>query len=161
MAIVLGTTLDAALFERLSGREPRRYRRLVLPLCTVDAEGWPHVALLSHTELVARDPATLRAALYADSRSAGHLRQSGRATLLVFDAGLAQYVKVRAEELDERIAATPWNAVFELRVEEVLGDAADPGREGGSILTTGVTFEPDPSHDVVRAAVLAALRAGG
>jgi hypothetical protein len=158
MAVALGSTLSDALFERLSGRDPGRHRGLVLPFCTVDAAGWPHVALLSYTEIVARDASTLRVALYADSGSAENLRRSGRATLLLFDAGLAQYVKLHAAELPQRIAATPWNAVFELRVEQVLSDAADPHREGGSVITSGISFEPDPAHDAMRAAVLAALR---
>jgi hypothetical protein len=159
MAVALGSTLSDALFERLSGRDPGRHRGLVLPFCTVDAGGWPHVALLSYTEVVARDASTLRVALYADSGSAENLRRGGRATLLIFDAGLAQYIKLHAAELpQQRIAATPWNAVFELRVEQVLSDAADPQREGGSVITSGTSFEPDPAHDVMRAAVLAALR---
>ena len=161
MATLLGTTLDGELFERLAGHGPARHRTLVLPLCTVDPDGWPHVALLSPTEIVAIDPATLRAALYADSRTTAYLRQTGRATLLVFDAGLACYLKLRAEELPQRIAATPWNAVFELRVEQVLADAAGAEREGRATIAGGVTFDPDPAHEQTRAAVLAALRAGG
>jgi hypothetical protein len=161
MAVALGDTLGDALFDRLSGRDPGRHRGLVLPFCTVDPAGWPHVALLSYTEVVARDPRTLRAALYADSTSAGNLRQSGRATLLVFDAGLAQYIELQGAEIPQQIAATPWNAVFELRVEQVLSDAAEPGREGTSVLTSGIGFAPDPAHDATRAAVLSALRAGG
>jgi hypothetical protein len=159
VAVALGTSLGSALFERLAGRHPGRHHGLVLPFCTVDAEGWPHVALLSYTEIVARDRTTFRVALYADSASAHNLRRTGLATLLVFDSGLAQYVKLRGTELPQRIEATPWNAVFELRVEQVLSDAADPKREGGSVLTSGISFDPDPSHEAMRAAVLAALRA--
>ena len=117
-------------------------------LATVDPFGWPHPALISYAELLALDPARLRLALHAGSRSTRHLRDSARATLVFADPFLTLYVKVEATalpELPRAIApgATPPEievARFELHVRDVLEDRAE-GEEAGARLTGGITVE--------------------
>ena len=55
MGISLGALLTDALVDRLGGRELERYGALVVPIATVDPGGWPHIALLSYSEIVAPD----------------------------------------------------------------------------------------------------------
>jgi hypothetical protein len=126
-------------------------------LATVDPAGWPHIALLSYSEVVARDRGQLRLAIGGRSGSAANLRRTGQATVLLFDTGVAHYIKGKARERRPSMACSPWNAVFDLTVTDVLADASDPGHEGGSFVRGGVSFSCDPSWAAGRTAVLAEL----
>jgi hypothetical protein len=77
----------------------------------------------------------------------------------LFDAGLVHYVKGAARERRPAMQCSPWNAIFEMRVTDVLADASDPHREGESFVSGGVTFQCDPSWAAGRSAVLAELLA--
>lgn len=157
MSHVLGSELPDPLVTRLSGAEFTRHDRLVIPIVTVDSEGRPHPALLSYSEVVARGARALRLAIAADSRSADNLRRNGAVTVIVIDAGLVAYVKGTARERRRSMRASSWNAEFEVAVEEVLLDAADPRREGESFVCSGIAFECDPGWASGRAAVLGEL----
>jgi hypothetical protein len=153
----LGAVLTDALVDRLGGRQLNRYGELVVPIATVDPAGWPHVALLSYSEIVARDPGLLRIAIGTSSASAANLRRTGQVTVLVFDAGLVHYIKGSARERRPTMQCSPGNAMFEVSVRDVLADAADPHREGESFIRRGLTFHGDPSWAAGRSAVLAEL----
>ena len=103
---------------------------------TIDPYGWAHPALLPYSEVLALDAGRLRLALHAGFRSARHLRESGRATLVFADAELSLYVKVEALGLPEA-PGVPGLARFELVVRDVLEDQADGG-EAGARLTSGL-----------------------
>jgi hypothetical protein len=157
MGISVGAVLTDALLDRLSGRELGRYETLVIPLATVDPAGWPHIALLSYSELVARDRGVLRLAIGARSGSAANLRRTGHATVLLFDTGLVHYIKGNARERQPSMQCSPWNAVFDVSVTDVLADASDPHREGESFVRGGVTFHCDAAWAAGRGAVLSEL----
>jgi hypothetical protein len=157
VGISLGAVLTDALVDRLGGRQLNRYGALVVPIATVDPAGWPHVALLSYSEIVARDPGLLRIAIGTSSASAANLRRTGQVTVLVFDAGLVHYIKGSARERRPTMQCSPGNAMFEVSVRDVLADAADPHREGESFIRRGLTFHGDPSWAAGRSAVLAEL----
>jgi hypothetical protein len=157
VGISLGAAMTDALVDRLAGRALERYATLVVPIATVDAAGWPHVALLSYSEIVARDRSLLRIAIATRSGSAANLRRTGHVTVLLFDAGLVHYIKGAARERRSSMGCSPGNAMFEVSVTDVLADAADPHREGTSFVRTGVTFHCDPSWAAGRSAVLAEL----
>ena len=157
MSISLGPVLTDALVDRLSGRDLDRHGGLVIPLATIDPAGWPHVALFSYSEIVARDRGLLRLAIAGRSGSAANLRRTGYATVLLFDAGSVHYIKGKARERRPAMQCSPWNAVFDVSVTDVLADASDPSREGESFVSGGVTFNCDPSWAAGRTAVLAEL----
>jgi hypothetical protein len=157
VGISLGAVLTDALVDRLGGRELERYGALVVPIATVDPAGWPHIALLSYSEIVARDRGMLHIAIGARSGSAANLRRTGHATVLLFDSGLVHYIKGAVRERRPSMQCSPWNAMFEVSVTDVLADAADPHREGESFVRGGVTFHCDPSWAAGRSAVLAEL----
>jgi hypothetical protein len=134
----LGAELPEPLLARLLASSPdARYGQAVV-LVTVDPFGRPHPALVSYAELVALDATRLRLGLHAATRSATHLAESGRATLVFADAELALYVKADAASLPAA-PGHPGLARFELAVTDVLADRAE-GAEAGSLLTGGVTF---------------------
>jgi hypothetical protein len=156
MTVPLGAALPASRVAQL-GPAASPDRTFVVPLCTMDDEGFPHVALLGTWDVVALDEGTLRIAVSAASRSARHLRRDGRATLILVDADGAHYVKLRAVETAGAMRRAPWNARFDGRVEQVLGDAAEPAREGSSRVLHGIAASTDPAHEATRAAVRAEL----
>jgi hypothetical protein len=161
MSRYVGTALPSALVERLGGSDLARHASLAVPIATVDEQGWPHIALLSYSEVIAASPASLAIAVGSSSTTAGNLRRAGRVTVVVVDTDLVQYVKGSAREVAPSLEATPWNALFEVAVQAVFEDAADARREGGARVLGGITFAADPSWNASRAALLAELLARG
>jgi Pyridoxamine 5'-phosphate oxidase len=159
VATSIGAQLTGALLDRLSGRQFERHSALVIPIATVDPAGWPHLALVSYSELVAHDRGSLRLALGGRSGSADNLRRNGHLTVLLFDAGLVSYIRGTARERRPSMHCSPWNAVFDVTVTDVLADAADLRHEGQSFVLGGITFHSDPEWVARRSAVMAELQA--
>ena len=78
----------------------------------------------------ARSASTLRLAIGGRSGSAANLRRTGHATVLLFDAGLVHYIKGKAREQRPSMQCSPWNAVFDVTVTDVLADAVGPAPRG-------------------------------
>ena len=159
MSRAVGSELPPDLLARLSGRDLESLASKVIQIFTVDAAGWPHPALLSYFEVVAKDPARIRLATYATSTTSGNMRRSGRVTLVVIDERVAYYVKATAAELAPAMRATDWNAAFECRVQQVLADEVNEEYEPGAYVASGVTYyNPQRAVELERArAVLAEL----
>lgn len=138
MSRSLGPQLPDALVARLTAPDPAERPGEVVVLVTVDPYGRPHPALLSYAEVLALDAGRIRLGLHAGTRSATHLGDSGRATLLFADAELNLYVKADAVPL-AAASEHPRLARFELQVRDVLADRAE-GTEAGARLTGGITF---------------------
>ena len=153
MSRALGSALPRDLLERLNGRDLESLASKVIQIVTVDAAGWPHPALLSYFEVVAKDPARIRLATYADSTTSGNLRRSGKLTLVIIDERVAYYVKGHAVERAPAMRATAWNAAFECRVEQVLADHVNEELEPGTYVASGITY-----HNPQRAAELERAR---
>ncbi|OGK76721.1 MAG: hypothetical protein A2X52_04695 [Candidatus Rokubacteria bacterium GWC2_70_16] len=152
----LGYTLPPALRAELSQQDLASRLGLAIPLVTVDEEGRPHPMLLSHLEVLALGPETVRIVIAAGSRSAANLAARGHAALLLIEPAHTFYVKATATEPPLVLGAL---ARFELTVTEVLEDAPAAWEEGLAV-TGGITYAPVPALDTpwVRE-TLAALRA--
>jgi hypothetical protein len=111
-------------------------------ITTIDAQGWPHPALLSHGEVVAVDSRRLRLATYRTSGTSGNMRRDGKLTLCFIDGGMAYYVKAKVREQQDPMAGFPDLARFEATVEMVLADQAREDLEPEARLTGGITFDP-------------------
>jgi flavin reductase (DIM6/NTAB) family NADH-FMN oxidoreductase RutF len=147
--------LTPELLKLLSQSDLKSRLDRALPLVTVDAAGRPHPMLCSYLELLAVDRRTIRVVIAAGSGSARNLEERGVATLLIVEPERVVYVKCRAAGAPAINAAL---ARFDLRVEEVLEDAADPS-EGHVRITGGMTYGPTPSLGDPRVqAIRAALR---
>jgi hypothetical protein len=149
-----GSVMPADLVARLSGGALEAVASKVIEIVTVDAAGWPHPALRSYFEVVAKDAGRVRLATYGSSTTSANLRRAGKLTLVVIDERIAYYVKGRAVELAPAMRATRWNAAFECRVDQVLIDEADEAREPGAYIVSGVVY-----HNPQRAAEMARARA--
>lgn len=147
MARVVGTILDASLLDRLSGRDLARTEGQALVVISIDEAGWPHPALLSYHEVVARDDRNIRLATYQGTTLARAARRGAAATLAIYDADTAACIKGTVTELAGTMATTPYNAKINLHVTTVLSDDPDPRYEAGVHLTGGITFRaPDPAQ---------------
>ncbi|MCH7714929.1 MAG: pyridoxamine 5'-phosphate oxidase family protein [Gemmatimonadetes bacterium] len=144
MTRLVGSELPPDLVRRFSAKTLERYAQNVVPIITEGEDGWPHPAMLSHFEIVARDAQNLRLAISADSRTTGNMRRTGRLTIVVVDAGIAYYLKGTVEELLPSMKLAPHNALLNFRVEQVLADHVDVEREGEPVITSGMTYR-DPN----------------
>jgi len=70
--------LTEDLYRRLSGADIDAMACAAIVVCTTDAEGSPHPALLSYFEVAAVDGATLRLAVYNSSRTFATFRSGER-----------------------------------------------------------------------------------
>jgi Pyridoxamine 5'-phosphate oxidase len=148
------------LYRRLSGADAESLSRLAIVVCTVDADGWPHPAMLSYFEVAAIDPDNLLLAVYNDSRTSANMRAQGTATLVIVDAGLVCYVRGRVSEVAPAMSTAPYNAVVNLRIDQVVFDEPPPDLEPGAFVTSGITYRPRTGAALDRArAVLKELRA--
>ena len=159
MARLRTSTLTDDLYLRLNGTEIDSLATLAIVVCTVDADGWPHPAMLSYFEVAAVDRQNLRLAIYNDSRTCANMRGRGKATLIVVDKNLSCYIRGVVEQLVPAMACAPFNAMLNLRVDEVTFDEPPPDLEPGAYVTSGVTYRPRTGAPLAQArAVLAELR---
>jgi hypothetical protein len=137
--------LTEDLLRRLSGEFIGEHSNKVILIHTVDENGWAHPAILSYFEVGARDRRNIRIASYKTSRTTENIRRTGKVTLSVFDRRVTYYIKGTASELAEEMRSAPHNTKFNVIVEEVLIDQADPVLEPGAYITGGITYaNPNP-----------------
>ena len=159
MSRVRTNELTEDLYRRLSGAEIESLAALAIVVCTVDADGWPHPAMLSYFEVAAVDRQNVRLAIYNDSRTCANMRGRGKTTLIVIDTNLACYIRGVAEQVVPAMAAAPFNAMLNLRVDEVTFDEPPPDLEPGAYVMSGVTYRPRSGAPLAQArAVLAELQ---
>ena len=135
MSRLVGKELTKQLSDRLSGRNVRLYEGKIIPIFTLDGLGWPHPALLSYYEVVAKNPSTLDIALWKDSSTAGNLRRTGKLTLMITDKGINYYVKGTVRELETEMAGAPAISRFRMITEQLLED-----QEPNTEITSGLTY---------------------
>jgi hypothetical protein len=129
--------LPPALVDRLSRERAIDQADRAIVVCTVDEHGWPHPAMLTTLEVVARDARNVRLALHAASRSARNLQANGRLTLVLADEHGVFYVKGDVLLTAPALARAPHLSKFNLRVDSVLVD--DPAAYEDARLTSGIT----------------------
>ena len=146
MATVIGDSLPPLLMERLHPQSPIRnppsamLESTAVPICTLDAEGLPHPAMLSYAELAADDTRRLRASVYGASSTARHLRAHGKVALLFVDPEGTYYVKATVSGPDAPHPTSPAVAVFPLTIVAVLADGVDTSREPAAVITSGIRY---------------------
>lgn len=141
MSRALGDRLPDDLLALLDGRDLAARIGKAILITTVDAQGWPHPALLSYGEVVAVDRRRLRLATHRASGTSGNMRRGGKLTLCLLEAGMAYYLKgsVRADQ--DPMEGFPDFTRFEAVLEQVLVDQARGDLEPGAHLTGGITFD--------------------
>ena len=126
-----------------------------LRLSTIDADGWPHAALLSAGDMVIVPSGRIRFALFPQSGMTANLEREGRLTVTLSLDGAMCELRLRCRRLVHRAADVPL-AFFEADVETVRQHIAPYAR-----VTGGITFAlHDPQAVLPRwQRQIAALRA--
>jgi hypothetical protein len=149
MSRILGNELTEALMKRLSGAAVASHEGKIIPIFTLDAEGWPHPALLSYYEVVAKNPSTLEMAIWKDSSTANNLRRIGKLSLMIADNGVNFYIKGSVKELEKELNGAPQVSRFQISIEQLLED-----QEPNAQITSGMTYtrtkERDPNDFSVK-----------
>ncbi|MGE5061509.1 MAG: hypothetical protein ACM3N3_19870 [Betaproteobacteria bacterium] len=141
MSRLIGNAITKELVERLSGNRVTTFEGRIIPIFTLDEKGWPHPALLSYYEIVARNATTLDVALWKDSSTAKNLRTSAKITIMITDRDINYYLKGTARELQYEMTGAPQVSRFRVTVEEVLED-----QEPNAQITSGLTYARQSSR---------------
>ena len=136
MSQVLGKELTPALLERLSGTQIETYEGKIIPIFTLDEGNWPHPALLSYYEIVAKDATTLDTAVWKNSSTAINLRRAAKVTLMISDHRVNYYLKGSVRELENEMTGAAAVSRFRISLEQVLED-----QEANAEITTGLTYK--------------------
>ncbi|MPZ77960.1 MAG: hypothetical protein GEU77_15715 [Deltaproteobacteria bacterium] len=142
MSQVLGNELTEALLNRLSGRNIEPHEGKIIPIVTVDEAGWPHPALLSYYEIVAKNARNIDMALWKDSSTANNLRKTGKVTLMISDHEVNYYLKGSVEESQAEMTGAPAVSRFRISLEQVIED-----QEPNAEITTGLTYRRMTQRD--------------
>jgi hypothetical protein len=135
MSRLLGKELTEALLKRFNGQNVEAYEGKIIPIFTLDESGWPHPALLSYYEVVAKNSTTLDIALWKNSSTARNLRRTNKITFLITDKGVNYYLKGSVKELQAEIPGIPLQSRFRVSAEELLED-----QEPNAEITSGLTY---------------------
>jgi hypothetical protein len=141
LAHFVSNELPDDLYRRLQGNDLEAWAEKAILICTVDANGWPHPAMLSYFEVIAKDHRNIRLATYKNSKTTENMRRNGKLTVLVIDERVAYYIKGHVEELANAMNCSSHNSKLNLRVEQVLADDADQQFEAGTYVTGGITYK--------------------
>jgi hypothetical protein len=115
--LIPASDIPAAVLSFLNG-EDLLSKTQALRLSTVDAEGWPHAALLSAGDVLAFPKGRLRLAIFPNSGTAANLVRDGRLTLsMSLDGGMCE-LRMRARTCGQGTQEVPL-AFFEAEVEHV------------------------------------------
>jgi len=142
VALLDGTHLDAHV-------------GFTLELITVDADGWPRVALLSMGEVVAIGDAALALALWPRSRTTANLERTTHGLLAFVHGGAAHRLGLQARRGSDLLVAGERRAAFDARVVSATRDEVPYAR-----LRHGIVHElVDPAQALARwRATVEALR---
>jgi hypothetical protein len=149
MSQILGNELTDALLKRLSGSVIASHEGKIIPIITLDEEGWPHPALLSYYEIVAKNLSTLEMAIWKDSTSANNLRRTEKIGLMIADNGVNFYIKGAVRELEREMTGAPQVSRFQISVKQLLEDQ-EPNAQITSGMTYARTKERDPNDFSVK-----------
>lgn len=128
---------------------------VAIVICTVDEHGWPHPAMLSRLEVVARDARNVRLATHVASRTTRNLKVNGKLSVVLADADSVHYVKGDVLLLEPSMRVAPHLAKFNLRVDSVLAD--NPQDYEDARIVTGITVERRTVDTVAARAILEEL----
>jgi len=142
MSQILGKELTDALLKRLSGVAVDSHEGKIIPIFTLDEAGWPHPALLSYYEVVAKNASTLEMAIWKDSSTAQNLRRMGKISLMIADNGVNFYIKGAVKELEKEMTGAPPVSRFQITVEQLLED-----QEPNAQITSGMTYTRAKERD--------------
>jgi hypothetical protein len=142
MSQLLGKELPSNLLQRLGGAEIEAHEGKIIPIFTIDEDGWAHPALLSYYEVIAKSPSTLDMALWKNSSTANNLRKTGKITLMLSDFKTNYYLKGHVSELQYEMTGAAPVSRFRVALDQVIED-----QEPNAEITTGLTYRRMSQRD--------------
>ena len=142
MSQLLGKELPLGLLQRLVGAAIEAQEGKIIPIFTIDEDGWAHPALLSYYEVIAKSASTLDMALWKNSSTANNLRKTGKITLMLSDFKTNYYLKGRVSELEYEMTGAAPVSRFRVALEQVIED-----QEPNAEITTGLTYRRMAQRD--------------
>jgi hypothetical protein len=124
MSWFVADQLTGPLLERLSIDRALSFANRAIVICTIDEHGWPHPAMLTSLEIVARDARNVRVATDVSSRTTRNLKTSRKLSLILADEDAVYYLKGDVLLVAASMQTAPRQAKFNLRVDSVLQDFA-------------------------------------
>ena len=155
MSTFIADHLPDQLLAHLSPATAIENVSVAIVICTVDELGWPHPAMLSRLEVIARDARNVRLATHVASRTTRNLKANGKLSLVLAEAGAVHYVKGDVLLLEPSMRVAPHLAKFNLRVDSVLAD--NPQAYEDARIVTGITVERRGVDEVAARAILEEL----
>jgi len=143
MSQLLGKELTKDLFNLLKGENVASKLGKAIVIVTVDDKGWPHPAMLSYYEVVAKERSRIDLAIGKTSTTTKNLRRTGQITLLITDSGINYYLKGSAREIKESMEGVSFMSLFRVEIEQLLEDL-----EPDAVITSGVTFSRPQKKEV-------------
>lgn len=143
MSQLLGKELTKELFNLLKGENVASKLGKAIVIVTVDDKGWPHPAMLSYYEVVAKERSRIDLVIGKTSTTTKNLRRTGQITLLITDSGINYYLKGSAREIKESMEGAPFMSLFRVEIEQLLED-----QEPDAVITSGVTFSRPQKKEV-------------
>ena len=143
MSQLLGKELTKELFNLLKGENVASKLGKAIVIVTVDDKGWPHPAMLSYYEVVAKERSRIDLAIGKTSTTTKNLRRTGQITLLITDSGINYYLKGSAREIKESMEGVSFMSLFRVEIEQLLEDL-----EPDAVITSGVTFSRPQKKEV-------------
>lgn len=118
----IASVLPAALASSLQGSNLRGRVGETHLLISADADGWPHVAMLSAGEVLATGSSELRLALLPASQTTANLIRSGTAVLMTVIPPATYYVRLRCRQLPNIAVLDRKLAAFSAEIVEISDD---------------------------------------
>jgi hypothetical protein len=143
----VGNRLPHRLLKTLDGSRINDLRKIAIPIITIDDERNPHPAMLSFSEVVAKDDRNVLLGVFAGSSTSGNLQTGRSACLIINVKNEFYYVKGVPHPIKRRIDDVPQVCIFDLKVSQVLQDSS-PYAE----ITSPITFRDKGAgepHEVV------------
>lgn len=99
--------IPGSILTLLDGQNLSSKTNSAVHLSTVDADGWPHTAILSVGEILAGTDGRIRMAISAASSTAANLSRNGQLTLMLpFARGLYE-IRLQVRRVDITVARLP------------------------------------------------------
>ncbi|MBA4544519.1 MULTISPECIES: pyridoxamine 5'-phosphate oxidase family protein [Thermoactinomyces] len=138
--------ISEELCQLFNGRSLEEKQHEAMMLLTVTEDLWPHIAMVSVGEILALDRTHLRLALWPGTTTTANILRTGKATLVVFFAGKAHYVRLSLKRLPELPGARHKRERFAASVVSAREDVAKYAE-----IRSGVTIDlKDPDAVLTR-----------
>jgi hypothetical protein len=137
----LGDSLPDDLYRALSSGDTVEGEdaNKVIILTTVDEDGWPRHAMLSHFEVVAGDRRKVRILTYEKSKTTVNLMRSGKGCFLFVDKTMSYYVRVDCRRVKDRAKAATLEISNEALFVGLVADVMEDKFQSAPI-RSGITF---------------------